>query len=970
MRFALLAAATIGVLPVIAAQGVDPIESLATTSLFDSWGDGAKFEWKMKLYGEYRDAEVKFKDKDNGHDAECTLRLIPNTGCFGLGCKSDERQLDQQFAEALCRDAARGTTKIKCEKECRHDKCEVECEDEDIHGQVHECKWKCDKDGFDCALSKCNYDERGDNQDQTVPSPPRKVRDIMGEDAKLKCDRHHHHDYCQVKCKFDNWDNKKYKYEMRCDKDCYDCIVSEAKEDKRDVDEKQDWHIGCIDAGTCSYYEDQHPLSRRRLALEASNDDLAEQNPIPSGDMRNTVTRCKSDRITVQGRSSNASKWEDFYKCARPRSCVDLGGYAACHDRGQWYNLPRYHSLYVYRCENPRNPATCLRYETRPIKNFDSLGSQTKTQETLHKRDDYSFRCDPKAQNQVQYLEVGTHEWYTLQQCPNNGLCEDHVGAVMCFDGHDYTPIFFHTSPVNHKIASGDIDIRCAPQDKSRKWLQYKTNQLWINFYQCSGSCEKLDEFVACREQSDKYFVPYPPLEIPAKSATLQPRENSPVPDFHTYYTRCNTENSNEVEVLLDGVWQHLYTCTFKGSCVDVDGHGACRLKGNNFELPAANNSSLNAGEPENPLRIRTKCNAGNETEVQEWNGRKWEFNGVCLPPLTCHDFGGDADFAFCGNRNLDKTQVWLPWPSLSQQGRMTRCRSKRAVEKFNGHSWVPYQQCPSKFKCKELSDEPRNGGCVVPNVDHVFPMPEPETEHHHARRSLNADQDLQPRKQDGLIEDSEREITQGEILRDEGADLIKESDQLFEAIFGPNPGQTASMHPGPSPSPTSHVHRRAEEGLIDDSHNMHGQGQHLVDEGSKLIEQGRRLLRAIFGDRTDQFIANYTSSMDLEREKAQATGISQPVSNHTSSVEIKHDQVKATGTSHVSHRDEVDAAFANAEERNNDTDSDTSDSDYSDFYDTDGDDENVQHRFEVPPHSVMFPHTHLPISHGEKDKH
>ncbi|CAI6333555.1 unnamed protein product [Periconia digitata] len=137
--------------------------------------------------------------------------------------------------------------------------------------------------------------------------------------------------------------------------------------------------------------------------------------------------------------------------------------------------------------------------------------------------------------------------------------------------------------------------------------------------------------------------------------------DSSGPPDLTPHDTRCNPSNASEVQAFDNEQWKHLFTCTFADACLDVDGHGACRLSRNSFELPTTNPGPLIDGEPDDALRISTKCNPRNDSEVLGWDGKKWSPSGVCLPPLVCNGFGSPTDFAFCARKSDQPPQVWLP---------------------------------------------------------------------------------------------------------------------------------------------------------------------------------------------------------------------------------------------------------------------------------------------------------------------
>lgn len=91
-------------------------------------------------------------------------------------------------------------------------------------------------------------------------------------------------------------------------------------------------------------------------------------------------------------------------------------------------------------------------------------------------------------------------------------------------------------------------------------------------------------------------------------------------------------------------------------------------------------------------------------------------------------------------------------------------------------------------------------------------------------------------------------------------------SSSSLQAAKDPTSPDTSLIPPA-----TGSMRRRDSAGLIDDSMYMHKQGQHLVEEGNKLVAHGKKLLKSIFGEKTDEYIRNITQS----RQKAEAIGSS-----------------------------------------------------------------------------------------------
>lgn len=181
-----------------------------------------------------------------------------------------------------------------------------------------------------------------------------------------------------------------------------------------------------------------------------------------------------------------------------------------------------------------------------------------------------------------------------------------------------------------------------------------------------------------------------------ASEIPQQPRQTPVAPGTRTPDTRCNPHDPSEVQRYNETEWTHHYRCTFFDSCIDIDGRGACRLHGIVYELPSANPTSTNQGEPIGPLRVRTSCNKSNASEVRQWKGEFPETLGVCIPPYECFDFSGGVNYALCVHPDAQYGTMWLPWPSLSRSpnsGQVTRCMGESTLEQFKDDAWITYKR-------------------------------------------------------------------------------------------------------------------------------------------------------------------------------------------------------------------------------------------------------------------------------------
>ncbi|KAF2449837.1 hypothetical protein P171DRAFT_200559 [Karstenula rhodostoma CBS 690.94] len=474
-----------------------------------------------------------------------------------------------------------------------------------------------------------------------------------------------------------------------------------------------DWHIGCDEPGHCGYYlDDSHKRSISSNPDAAARPTPAGPSPRKSPDWLNIPdwdhidTRCSLTSIELVEKF-NGQNWAHHYKCPPGTSCTDILGSGACRAGLQEFTIPGRSYLWPFECPGAlKDPSTCHFSEKMNSIDYPKPHEPYLTGTT---------RCSPNGRA-VQYLDGDT--WTDVYACKAEAACVENEGQGGCRPDQDpLKPVVQdqyneddHALPPVNKAAQAEVPVqtRCEPLDETSEFVQYldPTAQQWLRFYACGGPCFQFPEYAACKEYTYKFVIPYPLTESISKRDTPQnlnthrlPRQapqNPKAPDFHTIDTRCNPLDLDEVQRYNGTHWVHHFQCTFPGSCIDVDGHGACRLSDTVYELPSANRTSIKQGEGVNPLRPQTRCIKSNVSEVLEWEGHSWEPVGVCLPPYECFDFGGGADYALCVHPDAQYRRMWLPWPALSRStnsGQVTRCKDQKTLEQFKDNVWVPYRR-------------------------------------------------------------------------------------------------------------------------------------------------------------------------------------------------------------------------------------------------------------------------------------
>ncbi|KAK7180005.1 hypothetical protein PSPO01_14004 [Paraphaeosphaeria sporulosa] len=620
------------------------------------------------------------------------------------------------------------------------------------------------------------------------------------------------------------------------------------------------------------------------------------------------TTRCNPNGRAVQ--YFDGDEWKDVYSCKAEASCVEREGRGGClAGQSLSYPLNTRKSIPsppvkrddITSAEANRDTTVCDPDSDGIC--FIALGTTYHKYVNVVSEDNQPpTRCHPKEDGRVQFFSEWYHKWVAFHTCEYPNGCHNWMGKAQCEDEDQIIVPFvelpngvegWHPNkasdrvpkpddvlpPIQQKIAQaeGTVHTRCEPLDDTSKLVEYlhPTAQQWLRFYECGGRCVQFPEFAACEEYTDKFVIPNPPTESITKRDALQNLDsrllrrqvlqNAKAPDFHTIDTRCNPFDLNEVQRYNGTHWIHHYQCTFLGSCIDVDGHGACRLQDNVYELPSANRTSVKHGEGENPLRVKTRCNKSNATEVLEWQGHSWEPQSVCLPPFECFDFDGRTDFALCVHNDAQYRRMWLPWPALSRSinsGQVTRCKDQERMEQFKDNAWVPYRRCNGMFKCQDVEGGP-NGGCAAPSLYDILTQPRIDIFRDPASRVAAPQLPKRGGIDDSLLKYSEMPTEQGKILISEGEDLTEQSNPFLETFFGPRDKAASIEDFAAMDNHNSDIHssslnakkpratvvsdaagnrairRRNTGGLIDESVGMHKQGAHLIEKGNKLVNQG-----------------------------------------------------------------------------------------------------------------------------------
>lgn len=182
------------------------------------------------------------------------------------------------------------------------------------------------------------------------------------------------------------------------------------------------------------------------------------------------------------------------------------------------------------------------------------------------------------------------------------------------------------------------------------------------------------------------------------------------------------------------------------------------------------------------------------------------------------------------------------------------------------------------------------------------------------------------------------------QILISEGEDLTAQSNSLLETFFGPKDKATSfedfaaddhdsdvhasnskNLREGSVPDAAEYhaIHRQNTGGLIDESVGMHKQGAHLVEEGNKLVSQGRRLLRTIFGSRTDEYIKNITQARAATAKAGSPMRIDLSKPDELD-VDVEAPNPEGYASASKLLKPAVDIDFYDADARDEDTDFDT----------------------------------------------
>ncbi|KAF2652983.1 hypothetical protein K491DRAFT_26044 [Lophiostoma macrostomum CBS 122681] len=309
----------------------------------------------------------------------------------------------------------------------------------------------------------------------------------------------------------------------------------------------------------------------------------------------------------------------------------------------------------------------------------------------------FDTRCDPNDRSQVQRFD-GTN-WVHHYTCDIEDSCLDVNGQGGCRTG-------------NKVLIPAKLDV---PSDSAGPWNSEASSDpdepslegLWSSL---------LDPSLGTNDQAS------PRIEREDVGSLRPTRPH----DLHSIDTRCNPANLTQVQRFNGSDWELHYVCPFEDSCKDVNGIGACLLKGNHYLLPAANDSTdLTRPLDDPPIVAQSKCSATNDTEVLAWNGTEWAFDKVCLSPYTCIDFHGAAGLAVCALPGSLSKQVWLPWAvppnGTDSKSATTMCKGKRELLHWNGTDWAHARACSDGWSCRVVDHPPHNAGCFSPGVARVL---------------------------------------------------------------------------------------------------------------------------------------------------------------------------------------------------------------------------------------------------------
>lgn len=133
---------------------------------------------------------------------------------------------------------------------------------------------------------------------------------------------------------------------------------------------------------------------------------------------------------------------------------------------------------------------------------------------------------------------------------------------------------------------------------------------------------------------------------------------------------------------------------------------GACRLDGNNWLLPTANDTTdLSKPLPSPPILHARKCDTKDKHIVLGWNSTGWEAAAYCDSALECLDFQ-NVEFAVCQDPT-NSGPIWLPWP-ITGKGLDKMCKRD--------------EDCKDNFQCR--SDvELEVHGCYAQEFRHALNM-------------------------------------------------------------------------------------------------------------------------------------------------------------------------------------------------------------------------------------------------------
>jgi ferredoxin len=541
---------------------------------------------------------------------------------------------------------------------------------------------------------------------------------------------------------------------------------------------KRDWNIAC-DNGSCWYTQDtvtarSTPTGERRehlppgyhpldVILDKSTGELGFVNHIgkrvhPRGP--NYYTRCKSGHSDIV-EILKGGKWHDYHKCEKGGVCMDVEGHGSCvwqHDYVAFIGPSGF--LDAHEERNAFDESHVFPFEVH----CDPAGSDSRCvfiddglPVDFKGKPEYDTRCAPNEDSIVE--RFNGQEWEVHHVCERGGKCFDVSGQGSCVWQHDgKSKVWMQFGPHNHlqlahsksqvenrvkeKKHANDkavrIDSRCTPGGFNS--IEKFNGTDWNRVINCPipDGCVDLGGFAACWLGGTTYYVPgaqhlhIPPIPKRTFEQAPPPRE----PDLHSFDTRCNPKNLNEIQRFNGREWVLHWTCPVEGSCKDVNGIGACWIGQTHYILPAAN-SSTDTSKPLDPAKIHIHKRCKNEKVVEMFTHTGWKEHTQCPEPFVCEDFQ-DAGIAVCvlPNAAVNKA-VFMPQPPVDEKDDLgLRCLNERSVlQAIDNHDGTFHHikfDCPDNFRCY-ASQKSGRAACMAPDLTYLN-----EYRHYLRARSLD----------------------------------------------------------------------------------------------------------------------------------------------------------------------------------------------------------------------------------------